>query len=73
MVGVLVRVFMAVKRHHDCGNLYEGKHLIEVAYSTEVQPMITVTRSMAACRQIWYWRKSRYILILQAAAIDLSY
>ena len=53
---VLVRVPIAVKRHHDNGNSYKGKHLMEVvAYSLEVQSIIIMVGSMAACRQTW-WR-----------------
>ena len=29
--SVLVKVSIAVKRHHDHGNFYKGKHLIRVA------------------------------------------
>ena len=29
MYGVLVRVFIAVKRHHDYRSSYKGKYLIE--------------------------------------------
>ena len=53
---VLVRVPIAVKRHHDNGNSYKGKHLMEVvAYSSEVQSIIIMVGSMAACKQIWHW------------------
>ena len=34
--SVFVRVSIAVKRHHDHGNSYKGKHLIAVAYSSEI-------------------------------------
>ena len=53
---VLVRVSITVKRYHDHGNSYKGKHLIEVAaYSSEVQSIIIMARSMVSCRQTWYW------------------
>lgn len=29
--GLLSRVYLTVKRHHDCGNSYKGKYLIRVA------------------------------------------
>ena len=31
LLSVLDRVSIAVKRHHDRGNSYKGKHLLEVA------------------------------------------
>ena len=34
--SVLVREFVAVRRHHDKGNFYKGKHLIGFTYSSEV-------------------------------------
>ena len=34
--GILVRVSIAVKRHHDYGNSYKGKYLIGVAHSFRV-------------------------------------
>ena len=33
--GVIVRVSIAVKRHHDHGNSYEGKYLIEVVVTVQ--------------------------------------
>lgn len=45
---VLVGASVAVKRHHDHGNSYRGKHSIEAAaYSSEVQ-FIIMAGSMAA-------------------------
>lgn len=37
-----LRVSVAVKRHRDHGNPYKGQHLIVVAYSSKVQPIIIV-------------------------------
>ena len=38
-----LRDAIAVERHHDHGNSYNRKHLIElVAYSSEVQSIITM-------------------------------
>jgi hypothetical protein len=36
LLFVLLRVFMAVKRHYDHGNSYKGKHLMGLAYISEV-------------------------------------
>ena len=53
-MAVLVRVSIAVKRHHDHDNSYKGKHLIRVAYyNAEIQFIIIITGSTAACRQTW--------------------
>ena len=41
-----LRVCIAVKRHHDHGNSYKGKHLMEVTVS-EVQSIIIMVGSMA--------------------------
>lgn len=49
--SVLVRVSVAVKRHHDHSNSYKGKLLIGVAYSSEVQSIINVVGNMAVYRQ----------------------
>ncbi|KAL6091852.1 hypothetical protein STEG23_032202, partial [Scotinomys teguina] len=39
--SVCYKVLLAVKRHHDYGNYYKGKHLIGVVdYSSEVQSII---------------------------------
>ena len=47
---VLVRISVAIKRHHDHNYSYKEKHLIEVAaYSSEVQSIVLV----GTCRQIW--------------------
>ena len=47
MPFVLVRVSIAVKRHHDHGYSYKGKHLIEVvAYISEVQSIIIMAGIM---------------------------
>ena len=37
---VLVRVSVVVKGHRDHNNAYEGKHLVGVSYSLEVQSII---------------------------------
>ena len=39
---VIDRISIAVKRHHDHGNSYKGKHLFVVVYSSEVQSIIIV-------------------------------
>ena len=39
---VLVSVSVSVKRHHDHCNSYKGKHLIGVAYISEVESIITM-------------------------------
>lgn len=50
--SVLFRGFMAVKRHHGYSNSFKGKHLIDVAaYRSDVQSIITMMWSMAACRE----------------------
>lgn len=36
-LSALVRVFIAVKRHHNHGNSYKEKHLIEDAFRVLVQ------------------------------------
>ena len=48
----LVRVSIAVKRCHDQGNSYKGKHSIKVAaYTSVVQSIIILAVSMVLCRQ----------------------
>ena len=42
-----------MKRHHDQGNSYEGKHLIGGLLTvSEVWPIIVMVGSKAACRQV---------------------
>lgn len=49
-----VRVTISEKRHHDHGNYYKGKCLVEGAcLVSEVQSIIIKVQSMVACRQIW--------------------
>ena len=50
---LLVRVSVAARRHHDHGNSYKGKHLIGVAYSSEVSTITVMVGSMAALGQAW--------------------
>ena len=51
--AVLVRVSIVVKKHHDHGNSYKGKHLIEVlAYSLRGS-------AHCHCGEIW-WLASRH-------------
>ena len=53
---VLVRVSIAVKRHHDHSSSCKEKHFTEVAvYSSEVQPIMILTANMAAHRLTWCW------------------
>ena len=40
--SVLVRVSVAVKRHNDLGNSYKGKHLLGLAYSSEVESIVII-------------------------------
>ena len=49
----LVRVSVALKRHHDHNNSY--KHFTGLAHSSEVQSIIIMAGSMAVCRQTWCW------------------
>jgi hypothetical protein len=49
-LGACLSVSVAVKRHYDQGNSYNGKHLIGV------QSIIIQAGSMAASRQAWHWR-----------------
>jgi len=63
-VGVLVRVFIAVKRHHDQGVSYKG-HLIGADLVLEVQSIIIVVGSMAASRQAWCRRSQEFYILFQ--------
>ena len=58
--------FIAVTRQRDHGNSYKGKHLIRVAYSSEVQSIIITVENMTAHKQTWGWRWVPH-LDLQAA------
>lgn len=51
--GVLGRVFIAVKRHHDHSNSYKGKHLIGAGLQFEGLVHCYHAQSMAAYRQTW--------------------
>jgi hypothetical protein len=55
-----LRVLFAVKRHHDNGNYYKGKHLIGA--SSEVQFIIIMVGSMAVYRQTWLMEKELGLL-----------
>jgi hypothetical protein len=55
---VLARVSIAVKRHHNQGNSYKGKHLIGAGLQVQRLSIVIMVGSMAACRQIWCWRRS---------------
>ena len=48
--------FIVVKRHHAQGNSYKGNISLELAYSSQVQTIVIMVGSMAACRQTWCWR-----------------
>jgi hypothetical protein len=55
---------IAVRRHHDLGNSYEGKHLIGTGKTfhwgwltdSEVWSTIVMAGNIVTSRQTWYWR-----------------
>jgi hypothetical protein len=60
MTEVFIGVSMAVKRHHDHGIFYKGKHLIGTGLQDQrFCPFSVMVGSMVACKQTWYWRRSR--------------
>ena len=63
-----------MKRYHDHGNFYKGKHFIGTGLEfqifsplllLDIESIIIIAGSMATCRQAWCWRQSQefYILI----------
>jgi hypothetical protein len=57
LLSALVRVSIALKRHHDHRNSYKRKHFIDVNLVSEVWFSIFMAGSMTACRQIRCWRR----------------
>jgi hypothetical protein len=65
VASVLVRVFMAGKRHHDQGHSYKGKtfHWGWLAVSEVLSILITVG-SVAAGRQTWCERSQEFYILI---------
>ena len=55
----LTQGFVAVKRHHDQGNCYKGKHLIGAGLQFQrFSPLSQQEAGQFAGSQTWYWRRS---------------
>ena len=71
--SVLVRVTIAMKRHHDHGNFYKEK-IFNWDWSTglEVWSIIIIARSTAALKHTWCWRRGWefYIWIIRKRERD---
>jgi hypothetical protein len=53
LLAVLVRVSIAVKRDHDQGNSYKGKHLIGAGLQILRFSLVSTDGNMATSRQAW--------------------
>jgi hypothetical protein len=51
-----LRVSIAVKKHHDHGNSYKGKHLVGEGLQLRGLVLYQDGGSMAALSQTWCWR-----------------
>jgi hypothetical protein len=56
--SVFIRVSIALNRHREQNNSYNGQHLMGWLTGSEVQPIIFMAGTMAVSRQTWCWRSS---------------
>ena len=54
--GHCLKVSISVKRYHDHGNSYKGKHLIGDLHFQRFSPLSSWW-NMVACRQTWCWSR----------------
>lgn len=66
LICALVRVSVAVQRHHEHRSSHKGKQLIRVAYSSEVQSIVLVGRGSMQADMVL--QKERRILYLDPKA-----
>ena len=57
-MGYCLKVFIAVKGHHDYENAYKEKTFNGVAYTFRGFVQYHKGQNMAACKQTWCWRSS---------------